>query len=222
METGERIHEREESTDNTVGGEVKGKRTVETRVWVKFVNNSKKEIRAVAEEKWWMSQRVREAEEEGKRKTEEKVQMIKEVAVRMRRTRAVKKQTLKCHLEESEKREKQTFKEHLYTWRREEKNSTLKRHSYFINNVQVRERQMATDIQRTFSITRQETRAGKWWDTGRTTKNKQIPHVKKTFLTIRTVRNAETEERKKSTEEALNRWFYLITFANSDRLEKKQ
>lgn len=36
------------------------------------------------------------------------------------------------------------------------------------------------------------------------------------------VRNAETEERKKSTEEALNRWFYLITFANSDRLEKKQ
>lgn len=181
METGERLHEREESTDNTVGGEVKGKRTVETRVWVKFVNNSKKEIRAVAEEKWWMSQRVREAEEEGKRKTEEKVQMIKEVAVRMRRTRAVKNQTLKCHLEESEKREKQTFKEHLYTWRREEKNSTLKRHSYFINNVQVRERQMATDIQRTFSITRQETRAGKWWDTGRTTKNNQMPHVKKTF-----------------------------------------
>lgn len=32
METGERIHEREASTDNTVGGEVKGKRTVETRV----------------------------------------------------------------------------------------------------------------------------------------------------------------------------------------------
>lgn len=62
-----------------------------------------------------MSQRVRQAEEEGKRKTEEKVQMIKEVAGRMRRTRAVKKQTLKCHLEESEKREKQTFKEHLYT-----------------------------------------------------------------------------------------------------------
>lgn len=32
METGERIHEREASTDNTVGGEVKGKRAVETRV----------------------------------------------------------------------------------------------------------------------------------------------------------------------------------------------
>lgn len=32
METGERLYEREESTDNTVGGEVKGERTTETSV----------------------------------------------------------------------------------------------------------------------------------------------------------------------------------------------